>query len=289
MPDRTDDDRNPDRSLHEPGDLEPGGRSSRERDKTEAQAAEDAGRHRRPSEEDRKKEIAQFLKAHPGIDVSEIAPRIFPYYTHLPGEECYFCHGAREDGPCILSPECRFRYRAGFFTRQGGICPWCGDPLPGHLGMARDLGRYRADVAMGHIIPVSRGGGREEWNLQLLHRSCNSAKGDRVTGAVLALAAEHDAEVLDYLPVRSTQAGQDGAVHLLRPVVERRTMYVRTMYAPGYRFRALCGRQIGTDGVVVHGREPATVTCERCRWHQERRGRGNAPACPEACCERPEA
>lgn len=151
----------------------------------EAKEKEAALAERRASEASRALDIAQFLADNPGVDISSLRPRVFPGYTYLPGQERMICRGERADR-CLATPECRFRYRAGFFTRQGATCPWCGEPLPADLGMARERSVNRTDVAIDHIIPLTRGGlVHAEWNKQLLHRKCNISKGNLVTGLSL--------------------------------------------------------------------------------------------------------
>lgn len=58
--------------------------------------------------------------------------------------------------------------RDGYAYRQlirTGQCWICGNP--------------DADT-LDHVLPVSRGGGNQWWNLRPACRSCNSAKGDRL-------------------------------------------------------------------------------------------------------------
>jgi HNH endonuclease len=234
---------------------------------------------------ERQLEITRFLEANPGIDLSSLEPWRFPCYTYLPGQECTICRGQRADR-CLSTPECLFRYRAAFFTRQGGACPWCGGSLPADLGMTRERGVVRADVAIDHIIPLTRGGPDAEWNKQLLHKKCNTSKGNRVTGPALMLASGHGAEVLDFVAA-SWPPGpmpQDAVVHLLTPLRFCADRVLRTALSGiGGGFRALCGHRFDWDWFPVHGSPPA-VTCPRCREHRERLGPGNAPACPASCC-----
>ena len=61
---------------------------------------------------------------------------------------------------------------AALLARDGFICAGCGDVL----GAPFDGQRTHVD----HIVPVSRGGGDDRANLQLLHAPCNIAKGARV-------------------------------------------------------------------------------------------------------------
>jgi 5-methylcytosine-specific restriction endonuclease McrA len=54
------------------------------------------------------------------------------------------------------------------WERDRGICRLCGEyVLPG-------------EVSLDHVIPFSQGGASSLDNLQLAHRRCNSAKGNRV-------------------------------------------------------------------------------------------------------------
>lgn len=241
----------------------------------------------RASDTARAVSIAQFLADNPGVDISSLTPRVFPCYTYLPGEECGICRGDRDGGRCLDTPECLFRYRAGFFTRQAGGCPWCGEPLPGDLGAARYLGAVRADVAIDHIVPLARGGpAHAEWNKQLLHRGCNSSKGDQVTTGAVALAAEHDIKVLDFLAVRQHPGPmpQEAVVHLLPPLIHGKDGIFRLTSARiGHRFRTLCRLNLGVEWLPVHGSSLA-ATCGRCLEQRDRLGRGNAPACPGECC-----
>jgi 5-methylcytosine-specific restriction endonuclease McrA len=80
----------------------------------------------------------------------------------------------------------RDNLRRDLAMAQAFICPWCALPLP------PDCGATEID----HIIPVTRGGPDEDWNLQLLHGPCNQAKKDKVTPAALELAAAHDVAVV---------------------------------------------------------------------------------------------
>ena len=60
------------------------------------------------------------------------------------------------------------KIRERIIARDGGMCQMC--------GMEGD--------SVDHIVPRSRGGGDEDFNLQLLCRSCNSGKGGRVFSSV---------------------------------------------------------------------------------------------------------
>jgi 5-methylcytosine-specific restriction endonuclease McrA len=51
---------------------------------------------------------------------------------------------------------------------QHGLCPWCGQLLT------------FKEATLDHIFPKSKGGLKAWHNIQLLHRKCNSEKGDRL-------------------------------------------------------------------------------------------------------------
>ena len=76
-------------------------------------------------------------------------------------------------------------HRQAFLTElvelQAWRCPWCGDDLPDSP----------PGTAVDHIIPKVCGGPHRRWNLQLLHKACNSAKGDTITAEALELADAH--------------------------------------------------------------------------------------------------
>jgi len=223
----------------------------------EAKEKEAALAERRASEASRALDIAQFLADNPGVDISSLRPRVFPGYTYLPGQERMICRGERADR-CLSTPECRFRYRAGFFTRQGATCPWCGEPLPADLGMARERSVNRTDVAIDHIIPLTRGGlVHAEWNKQLLHRKCNISKGNLVTASALALAAGRGAEVLDFLAAcqHPGPMPRDAVVHLMTPLLRHDGISRSPLARIGYRFRALCRSQL-RRGLVPGARQP---------------------------------
>ena len=59
------------------------------------------------------------------------------------------------------------RWLRAAFERQGGLCRWCGDPLPD------DLSKVHAD----HWYPVALGGETSPENTAALHAGCNLAKG----------------------------------------------------------------------------------------------------------------
>jgi RNA-directed DNA polymerase len=54
------------------------------------------------------------------------------------------------------------------YDRQGGICPLCNEPI-----ISLD------EANLDHILPKSRGGSNDRENLQLVHRKCNTRKGNR--------------------------------------------------------------------------------------------------------------
>ena len=80
---------------------------------------------------------------------------------------------------------------------QGGMCTWCGKPLPADL--TERLTENRRAVEVDHVIPkavslrVLGYAIEDEWNLRALHWRCNGAAGkySRLTPEAIALAAEH--------------------------------------------------------------------------------------------------
>lgn len=64
--------------------------------------------------------------------------------------------------------------------RDGHLCGLCKKPVDMNLSGSHQMG-----PTIDHIVPVSRGGTNDELNLQLAHRRCNVAKGNR--GAVQLL------------------------------------------------------------------------------------------------------
>lgn len=55
---------------------------------------------------------------------------------------------------------------AAIYDRDGWLCGICGHPVK------------RGQESLDHVIPLSRGGMHESTNVQIAHRSCNSAKRD---------------------------------------------------------------------------------------------------------------
>lgn len=213
-------------------------------------------------------QVAEFLLAHPGILAGhEIRGRegsLDRLDRWIPGEECWNCRGKRRHGPCPAVPACHYRYKAGFFTRQGGICPWCGNTLPADL----------ARTAVDHIVPVSRGGPWVDQNLQLLHFGCNASKGNRVTAAALELAAAHGWLVIDFLPVQVLPGAGKPLVHLLAPYRTRLPIRAICGFSFGFPLEKTGGPPSGEAAV------PQNATCLKCRAARERLGPGNSPAPP---------
>jgi 5-methylcytosine-specific restriction endonuclease McrA len=117
-------------------------------------------------------------------------------YLRRPDRPCRYAAGGCTEGALPGSRSCRkhrvadgrrhkLARRARLAARQGMICPWCDRALP------QDLAGTQVD----HIIPVSRGGADDAWNLQLLHGRCNRAKGAKLTPAAVALALAHGIEL----------------------------------------------------------------------------------------------
>ncbi len=61
--------------------------------------------------------------------------------------------------------------RGEIYIRDNGICGICKTHVPLH------------EVTLDHIIPLSKGGKHSKRNIQLAHRSCNSAKGSKLQQA----------------------------------------------------------------------------------------------------------
>lgn len=59
-------------------------------------------------------------------------------------------------------------------ARDGFVCGWCG--LPVDLAVPWP---DRMSKSLDHIVPLSKGGGHELGNVQLMHLGCNSSKGAR--------------------------------------------------------------------------------------------------------------
>jgi len=130
-------------------------------------------------------------------------------YLRRPDRPCRYASGGCTEDALPGSRTCRkhrvadgrrhkLARRVGLATRQGMTCPWCDRALP------QDLAGTQVD----HIIPVSRGGADDAWNLQLLHGRCNRAKGSKLTPAAVALALAHGIELCSW---RSGLTGTRGA------------------------------------------------------------------------------
>lgn len=62
----------------------------------------------------------------------------------------------------------------GVFERDGWICGICAEPVSKALSYPDPM-----SVSLDHVIPLSRGGGHVESNVQCSHLSCNVQKGAR--------------------------------------------------------------------------------------------------------------
>src|SRR6185437_4833812 len=109
---------------------------------------------------------------------------------------------------------CRGHHSLAFMTElveaQHWRCPWCGDCLPDSP----------PGTAIDHIIPRVYGGPHRRWNLQLLHRECNSAKGEKITAEALELAGVHGVTVS--MDIGHYRAGlrRRAAVYAVRATVQ---------------------------------------------------------------------
>jgi 5-methylcytosine-specific restriction endonuclease McrA len=71
---------------------------------------------------------------------------------------------------------------AYIFRRDKGRCQLCGKRVEGRRDPLDPL-----SPTLDHIVPLSKGGSHEKANVQLAHRACNSAKGDRSMGEQLMM------------------------------------------------------------------------------------------------------
>ena len=234
---------------------------------------EDVAREAGESERRRAGEIREFRSMFPLVDLDAV-PR--KGWMRWPGVRC-------SDGASLCpvphnGPVCKLRHRAQLFTVQAGTCGWCGETLPANL--------ERSDID--HVIPRSRRGPDERWNLQLLHSACNSAKSARLTEAAYDLADAHGFAIPDFVAVWEQPANltdgrsgtsparfyrkpvarwspSSGPVHLAGPVERRQTLC-------GYGF---AGGWMRADG---EGGKPWNATCDRCRERRLELGPGTVPA-----------
>lgn len=101
----------------------------------------------------------------------------------IPGGQACPVHHLEDNRRHRLAWEARKREFLG--ERQSWVCPWCEGPI---------TAESKTDID--HIIPKACGIVIEEdWNLQLLHASCNRSKRERITAQAVALAAEHGIEL----------------------------------------------------------------------------------------------
>lgn len=69
------------------------------------------------------------------------------------------------------------------FNEQSGLCAYCGKEMTLHLGKPNTITRD-------HVIPRSKGGPTEAWNLYGACLTCNSRKGDKPLIAFLAIITD---------------------------------------------------------------------------------------------------
>jgi HNH endonuclease len=227
----------------------------------------------------REEERAQFRADYPGVDIDARKRPRSGMVLWLPGRECWRCHGAAVGaravvGRCLGSEECLFRYRAILYTRQRGLCSWCGEQLNA------DLLRTHVD----HVIPVSRRGPRADWNFQLLHGRCNTAKGARLTDRAYDLADANGFVIPDFIAVWEQPVPGRKFGHLPRD----RAVYWRPasgpvhLVHPGSEDHTLCGFRGACPWpqVVSEAGKPWNVTCDHCRARRLVLGPGLGAAYP---------
>lgn len=59
------------------------------------------------------------------------------------------------------------------YEAQDGLCWWCGEELDLSITSPKDPGMPNFE----HIIPKSKGGGKGNDNLRLVHQECNQKRG----------------------------------------------------------------------------------------------------------------
>jgi hypothetical protein len=226
----------------------------------------------------REEERTQFRVAYPGVDIDSWKRSRAGMVHWVPGQECRDCRGAAEGsgavaGRCLGGEACRFRYRAVLFTRQGGLCAWCSEPLNA------DLSRTHVD----HVIPTSRRGPWADWNLQLLHGRCNAAKAARLTDRAYDLADAHGFVIPDFIAVWEEPASTRklGRIPRGRPAHWRPASGPVHLVHPGALRGTLCGYSGYTrwwTRVSGDGGKPWNVTCDHCRERRMILGSGTGPA-----------
>ncbi len=71
----------------------------------------------------------------------------------------------------------RARWRDELLLRQQGLCALCGFRFPGSGELNAEL-QLRYAPTFDHVVPRSQGGVDDLFNLRLVHRGCNYARGD---------------------------------------------------------------------------------------------------------------
>ena len=226
----------------------------------------------------REEERGRFRAAYPGVDIDSWK-RPTGMVMWVPGQECWRCNGVCDSpravaGRCLGDEACWFRYRAILFTRQHGLCGWCGKPLNA------DLKRTHID----HVIPLSRRGPDADWNFQLLHGGCNTAKGARLTDRAYDLAHEHGFVIPDFIAVweHPVNGRKFGLRPHDRPVYWRPATGPVHLVHPGAEGSTLCGFRDARawPQVTGEGGKPWNVTCDHCRERRMILGPGLCPAYP---------
>lgn len=95
---------------------------------------------------------------------------------------CRLCHASlnqqRRDENPYWHPAIQQNYRAKQYGKDGRVSPTEISALFEAAGHKCPCGAT-TDLEIDHIVPLNKGGEHEISNLQVLCKSCNSAKGDR--------------------------------------------------------------------------------------------------------------
>lgn len=97
---------------------------------------------------------------------------------------CALCHAsknqARRDENPHWHPAIQENYRAKQLGKEGRVSPAERELVWDRCGGMCIRCNSRKDLELDHIVPLNAGGEHIEFNLQVLCKSCNSFKGDRL-------------------------------------------------------------------------------------------------------------